>query len=213
MEILALNLQTRDKNEKVKDLRKSNLIPAEFYGKGVENKSLQVDYQTFRRLFRQAGGNTVLELNVDDGKEKYNALVHEVSYHPVTDVMTHIEFINVSMNEEIHTHIPLKFVGMAPAVKELAGVLVHNLDQIEVKCLPKDMIHDIEVNIESLVDFTNSIHVGDLNVPSKITVLTPADQLVLSVIAPRIEVEAPVEAAAAPAAEGAAPAAEGEKKE
>lgn len=211
MEILALNLQTRDKNDKVKDLRKSNLIPAEFYGKGVENKSLQVDYQTFRRLFRQAGGNTVLELHVDDGKETYNALVHEVSYHPVTDVMTHIEFINVSMNEEIHTHIPLKLVGMAPAVKELAGVLVHNLDQIEVKCLPKDMIHDIEVNIESLVDFTNSIHVGDLNVPSKITVLTPADQLVVSVIAPRVEVEAPVEAAAAPAEGAAAP--EAEKKE
>ncbi len=212
MEILALNLQTRDKSEKVKDLRKSNIIPAEFYGKGVENKSLQVDYQTFRRLFRQAGGNTVLELHVDDGKEKYNALVHEVSYHPVTDVITHIEFINVSMNEEIHTHIPLKLVGMAPAVKELAGVLVNNLDQIEVKCLPKDMIHDIEVNIESLVDFTNSIHVGDLNVPSKITVLTPADQLVVSVIAPRVEVEAPVEAVAAPA-EGAAAPAEGEKKE
>ncbi len=195
----------------MKDLRKSNLIPAEFYGKGVENKSLQVDYQTFRRLFRQAGGNTVLELHVDDGKETYNALVHEVSYHPVTDVMTHIEFINVSMNEEIHTHIPLKLVGMAPAVKELAGVLVNNLDQIEVKCLPKDMIHDIEVNIESLVDFTNSIHVGDLNVPSKITVLTPADQLVVSVIAPRVEVEAPVEAAAAPAEGAAAP--EAEKKE
>lgn len=212
MEILALNLQTRDKSDKVKDLRKSNIIPAEFYGKGVENKSLQVDYQTFRRLFRQAGGNTVLELHVDDGKEKYNALVHEVSYHPVTDVITHIEFINVSMNEEIHTHIPLKLVGMAPAVKELAGVLVNNLDQIEVKCLPKDMIHDIEVNIESLVDFTNSIHVGDLNVPSKITVLTPADQLVVSVIAPRVEVEAPVEAVAAPA-EGAAAPAEGEKKE
>lgn len=211
MEILALNLQTRDKKDKVKDLRKSNLIPAEFYGKGVENKSLQVDYQTFRRLFRQAGGNTVLELHVDDGKETYNALVHEVSYHPVTDVMTHIEFINVSMNEEIHTHIPLKLVGMAPAVKELAGVLVNNLDQIEVKCLPKDMIHDIEVNIESLVDFTNSIHVGDLNVPSKITVLTPADQLVVSVIAPRVEVEAPVEAAAAPAEGAAAP--EAEKKE
>ncbi len=101
---------------------------------------------------------------------------------------------------------------MAPAVKELAGVLVNNLDQIEVKCLPKDMIHDIEVNIESLVDFTNSIHVGDLNVPSKITVLTPADQLVVSVIAPRVEVEAPVEAVAAPA-EGAAAPAEGEKKE
>ncbi len=98
------------------------------------------------------------------------------------------------------------------SLKELAGVLVNNLDQIEVKCLPKDMIHDIEVNIESLVDFTNSIHVGDLNVPSKITVLTPADQLVVSVIAPRVEVEAPVEAVAAPA-EGAAAPAEGEKKE
>lgn len=210
MDVLTLNLQTRDKKNKVKDLRKSNIIPAEFYGKGVENKSLQVDYQTFRRLFRQAGGNTVLQLDVDGGKEKLSALIHAVDYHPVTDDIIHIEFINVRMDQEIHANVPLTFVGQAPAVKEAGGVLIHNLDQIEVKCLPKDMVHDIEVNIEPLVDFTVSIHVSDLKVPAGITVMNAPEEVVVSVVAPRIEVEAPVEAAA-PAE--SAPAEGGESKE
>ena len=75
MDIVTLEIQTRDKNIKAKDHLRQGQIPVEFYGRGLENKSLKVDYQTFRRLYNKAGSNTVVELNVD-GKEKVNALVH-----------------------------------------------------------------------------------------------------------------------------------------
>lgn len=193
MDVMQLEIQVRDGSQKAKDLLKSSIIPVEYYGKGVENQSLQVDYQTFRKLFRAAGTNTVVEL-VIEGKEKKNVLVHHVDFHPVTDQMTHIEFIHVNMGEEIQTQVPLEFEGVSPAVKELGGTLVHNLDYLDVKCLPKDLLHSFTVNIESIVDFHSAIRVKDLVLPSAVTVLTDLEELVVSASAPQAEeVDEPVE--------------------
>lgn len=199
MDVMTLEVQPRDKSMKAKELLANNLLPLEYYGKGVENSSFQVDYQTFRRLYKVAGGNTVIELN--DGKKKMNVLVHKVDTHPVTDKMTHVDLINVKMNVVIHAHIPLNFVGTAPAVKDLAGTLTHNLEEIEVKCLPGDLVHEIDVNIESIVDFHSSIHVSDLEIPSTLELVTPADEVVVSAVPPREEKE---EEEVAEAAEGEA---------
>ncbi len=204
---VSLNVQTRDKNLKAKEILASGLLPLEYYGRGVENRSLQVDYQDFRRVFRNAGYNTVIELVVD-GKDKLNVLVHEVKLAPVTDKMTHVDLVNVRMDEEIHTQIPLEFVGVAPAVKELAGTLMTHLNELSVKCLPKDLVHSIEVSLESLVDFNSTIHVADVKVPDSIAVINDPEELVATVAAPREEEpEEPVEGA-----EGAEEGAEGEEK-
>lgn len=204
MDIVSLEIQTRDKNIKAKDYLRQGLIPVEFYGRGVENQSLKVDYQTFRRLYNKAGSNTVVELDVD-GKEKIKALVHEVEYHPVNDSIIHVDFINVRMDEELETSIPLVYHGVAPAVKELAGILVTNLNEVEVRCLPGDLIHSIEYSIEPLVDFHSYVRVKDLKVPSTIVILNDPESVVATVVAPKVEEEhQPVAVAAEGAvAEGA----------
>ena len=226
MDIQTIDVQTRDPKVKSKDLRLKNLLPAEFYGRGVKNLSLQLNYGVFRRLYKTAGRNTVIELNVD-GKAKHNVLVHDLQRDPISDAVIHVDFINVRMDEVIHAKIPLKFVGTAPAVKELGGILTYNLDEIDVKCLPKDLIQSIEVSVESIVDFHSYVRVKDLKVPASVTVTNPPDEVVVTAVLPKEEVEAaPVVAAAdvpatavtpaAPGAEGAAPAAapatEGKKK-
>lgn len=192
MDIVNLDVQARDKTVKAKDLLGANLIPAEYYGRGVENKSIQMDYQTFRRVFRKAGTNTIIELKIDE-KESLNVLVHDIQYHPVTDNVKHVDFINVRMGEKLKTSVPLEFVGISPAVKEQAGVLAPNLHEVEVECLPKDLIHSIEVNIEGLVDFTDSIRVADLKVPDTIAILNDSNVMVVTTVAPREEeVDVPV---------------------
>lgn len=198
---MTLELGARDKGARARDLLASSLIPCEFYGKGVENMSLQVDYQTFRKVFRVAGTNMILALKVE-GKDPVNALVHEIQYDPVTDMIKHIDFMNVRMGETLHTKIPVELVGVAPAVKELGGMLMHHLNEIEVKCLPKDLIHKIEVNIESLVDFHVAIKVQDLKVPSTLEVLNDPEDMVVTAIAPRVEEESDETAETAEAAEG-----------
>ncbi len=202
-----MDVQPRDLKLKAKQLLESDLIPLEYYGKGVENKSFQVDYQTFRRIFNRAGSNTIISLK--DGKGNYEVLVHDVQYHPITDKIVHVDFINVEKGKVIHTKVPIEFTGNAPAVKELAGTLMTSLTEVEIKCLPKDLIHSIEVNIDSLVDFTVFIRVKDLIVPSTIEILNDPEDVVVTVVPPAKEEEPE------PAAEGTegAEAAEGEEGE
>ncbi len=218
MDKMTLDVQSREEGTKAKKLLASGLIPIEFYGKGTENMSLQVDYQAFRKLFRFAGTNTIISLNIDGGKSKVDTIVHDVNYHPITDKIIHVDFVKVKMDEFVYTKIPIVLTGVAPAVKELGGTLMHNLDELEVKCLPGDLIHNIEVSIEPIVDFNSFIRVKDLSVPDTLEVLGDPEEVVVTAVPPRVEEEPEVveevaegEAEGAEAAEGEA--GEGEKKE
>lgn len=186
MDIVKLTVQPRDKTVKAHALRRRDMIPAEYYGHGIANESLQMDYQTFRKIYRHAGENTVIDLEIEGGGKK-KVLVHRVDYNPVSDRFTYVEFINVRMDEEVTTHVPIILEGQAPAVKELSGVLVQNLDELEIRCLPGDLIHELTVSVESLVDFNAAVHVSDIKVPEKITVLTEPETTVATVTPPREE--------------------------
>lgn len=207
MDKATLKAQSRQMDEKTSHLRSSSLIPAQYYGKGVDNINLKMDYQDFRRLYRTAGENTVIELEID-GKDKKKVLVHRVDYHPVRDEITYVELINVRMDEEVTANVPVVLVGTAPAVKELGGTLIHSLDEVEVRCLPGDLIHEIVLNVEPIVDFHSALHVSDLVVPAKVQIVTPMELTIVSAQAPRED-----EPEEAPVVEGEVPLVGKEKKD
>jgi len=210
MDIITLEVKSREADTSAKNVRNEDLIPAVFYGDKKENKNLMVDYQTFRRVYEKAGGNTVLELDID-GKEKVNVLVHAFQNNPITDRFSHIDFKFVDLNKEITTEVPLIAVGEAKAVREFGGTLMQSRDTVTVKCMAKIIPHSIEFDISGLEDFHSSIHVSDLKLPEGVVAVDDLELTVASVAAPRAEeVEAPKPAEAAPAAEGAKPE---EKKE
>ncbi|MEK9159194.1 MAG: 50S ribosomal protein L25 [Patescibacteria group bacterium] len=209
MDKVSFTAQARDKSVKAKTIRKMNLIPAEYYGHGVENISLQMDYQSFRKLYKKSGSNTVIDLEIE-GKGVKNVLIHRVDTHTVTDLYTHVEFINVRMDEEVSTTIPVRLEGTAPAVKDLGGILIQNLDGIEVTCLPRDLVAEIVVNVETLVDFNSSITVADLKIPKGITVANEPEASVAYVTQPQEEEVATTETAVVDVASVEVP---GEKKE
>lgn len=184
MDNATLSVQVRDAAKTAKNLRKEGMIPAVYYGKGVDNMSLQMDYQNFRRLYRKAGDNTVIELQIEGGKP-VKVLVQQVQYHPVSDEFTHIEFINVNMNEAVTAHVPVLLEGQCAAVKELGGTLIQNLDSVEIRCLPGDLIHELKLDVAALVDFHSALHVSDLTVSDKIEILTAQELTIATVQAPR----------------------------
>lgn len=215
MDTITLEVQLRDPKTKKSELRNKSLIPAEYYGKGVGNRSFQMDYQTFRKTYIVAGKNTIITLNVD-GKDHLYVLVHDIQLDPVTDEIIHVDFFNIKMDEKIHTKVSLEFTGLAPAVKEFGGILMTNLTEVEIKCLPKDLIHKIEVSLTSLVDFRSFVRVKDLIVLDTIAILNNPEDVVATVVAPKQEEE--VVKAVPTAVEGEVPAegataTEGEKKE
>ena len=188
METVKLKATKRDMNVKAKDYRKQGYVTAEYYGNGVKNHSFIIGYQDFRRAYKAAGKSTVLELELDDGEKTY-ALIHEVDYHPVSDQYTHIDFIHVDLNKDVTTKIPLVFVGEPLAVKELKGTLMQALEAVEVKCLAKDLVSSMDVDVSGLVDFNSIIRVADLKFPEGYTVLADLNETVAIVTPPREEKE------------------------
>ena len=193
------------KRETAKEARKEGRLAIIYYGKGVEPISFGTDYQDFRRTYKKAGKSSIIVM-IDEKKKEFPVLIHEIQYDVVTDEMTHVDAMAVNLKNKITTEIPLVFVGQAPAVKDLGGTLMHNKETVHVECLPKDLVHEIQVGINTLVDFHSAITIGDIEVPEGITILDAKDINVATVSAPRKEEE---ETPAEEGAEGA----EEEKKE
>lgn len=187
MEKILLDVKVRDVKVSPNYLRKQRQIPAVFYGDKEKSVALQVDYQTFRKAFERAGGNQVIELNID-GKKK-PVLVHDVQYNPLTDNFDHIDFVSVNMNVEVKANIPVVIVGLAPAVKNLGGILTTLRHDLEVKCLPADLPQNIEVDVSGLETLHSSIHLSDLKLPSGVKLTGNPDDVVVSISVVKEEVE------------------------
>jgi large subunit ribosomal protein L25 len=116
------------------------------------------------------------------------------------------------MTEELTVDVPLVATGISYAVDQLGGTVLHPTETVRVRALPDHLPQSIEYSIESLVDFDVALHVRDLTVPSDVTLLTDADEIIAKVQAPRVVEEEPVVAEGEEGAEGEE-AAEGEAAE
>ncbi len=220
METITLEAKSRDIKVSPMFLRKNRRIPAVFYGHKENSLTVDVDYQEFRKAFRKAGSNQVVELSID-GKKK-PVLIHEVQYNPLTDNVDHIDFLHVNMNEEITANIPVVLTGIAPAVKNFGGILTTLKHEVEVRCLPTHLPQSIEVDVSTLEQLHSAVHVKDLKLSAQVKVHGSPDDVVVTVVAPKLVEEdalpqAPTEeaapaAAGAPAAPAAEKAPEAEKK-
>lgn len=204
METVALLAHPRSLQLKPKHLRLKGRIPAVCYGKGRENIHVEMDYIPFVKAFKKAGENTIIDLSVGEGKQ-FPVLVHDLTFDPVTDEVAHVDFVFVDMAKEVTTSVKVHFVGVSLAVKDLGGILTTQKPEIRIRCLPKDLIHSIEVDISPIVDFRTSVHVKDLKVPGTIKVLDDQEAVVVTATPPKVEEEV-AKPAEAVAVEGAAPA-------
>lgn len=174
--------------KKIKKYRKEGLIPAVAYGRKITSQNLWVDYLVFQKVYEKAGESTLIELEVDGGK-KVNALIQEIQIDPMTGKYSHIDFFQVRMDEKIEAEVPLEFIGEAPAVKESGGILIKNMEEIPVKCLPADLPSKLEVNINVLKAFDDNIKVKNLDISEKVEIMVDLDLVVAIVAPPRSEEE------------------------
>ncbi|MEK7496758.1 MAG: 50S ribosomal protein L25 [Patescibacteria group bacterium] len=186
MEIL--NVTTRVAEQTTNNLRSSGQIPAVIYGHGLKPAVVSVEKIAFGKVWRSAGESTLIDLMLDS-KEAVKVLIQSVQKDPVKGTVDHVDFHQIRMDEKLTTEIPLKFVGEAPAVKEFGGILVRNLDHLKVECLPKDLVHEIEVDTALLKELNHSLLVKDIKLPAGIKVLMKDDEMIATVIPPRTEAE------------------------
>lgn len=182
------NLEAKKRESTVHEIRRSEMIPAEVYGHGIKNMDIQVDSKQFADVFRAAGYTSLINLSIEDGKP-HTVIIREVQLHPVKSTVLHVDFYQPRLDQTIVANVPLTFTGEAPAVKDLGGVLVRAMDEVELEALPVDLPHDIEVDISQLNDFEKSIHVRDLKVSDKVDLHHDPDDTVALVQPPRTEEE------------------------
>jgi large subunit ribosomal protein L25 len=210
---LKLQAEKRVKNEKLA----TDFIPAVLYGKGIESQSLKLKKVDFEKIFTVAGESNLIDLDFGVGAVK--VLVKDSQRDVLKYTFTHVDFYQVNMKEKINTEIPLHFVGESKAVKELGGMLMREVHEIEVECLPGDLVDHIDVNISGLNTYDDVITIADLVIPKgfKLVHNNPED-VVAMVVEPKVEVEEVKPVEAAPVAgttpeAGAAPIAGEVKKE
>lgn len=173
--------------KKVKTLRSAGLIPAVVYGRGEKPEIISVDRIGFEKIYADAGTSSLVDLVID--KNRFKVLTHEPQLDPVREFPIHVDFYRVKMDEKITTEIPLEFIGESEAVEQLEGSLVTNRDNVEVECLPSDLVNHITVDITVLKTFDDSITVADLPTPAGIEILTDKDEVIALVEPPRSEEE------------------------
>lgn len=178
---MELQVQKREIiGKKVGALRKKGLITAELYGKGVENLHLVVSNKDFRKIFKQAGESSLINVVLEN--KKYPVIIHDVQFDPISDQILNVDFYQVRLDEKIKIRVPLEFIGESPATKEKDGILVKAMHEIELETLPGNIPHSIVVKLDRLQDIHQSIYVKDLSVSSNIRILAPAETVVATVI-------------------------------
>ncbi len=188
------------KGKKVGTLRREGKLPGVIYGHHFETQAILMDLKNATKVLNSATSSSIVTI-VIDGKE-HAALVREKQRDYIRNQFIHVDFQAVSQTEKIRTKVGIVISGVAPAVKDFNGVVVEGLDSIEVEALPKDLPERFVVEISSLANIGDAIHVSNISIPEAVTVLTPADEMVVLITAPAAE---EVEEAPAVEVEGAEP--------
>jgi len=198
---IELQAQKRDiTGRKVKQVRRAGFVPAVLYGKGQASIALQIPIKDFDKVLKLAGESTLVYLNVADlpgqaGGQSYPTIIKDVARNPLKDNVIHADFYKVRLDEKIKTNVPVVFIGEAPAVKELNGIFVRNVNELEVEALPQDLPSEISIDISVLKVFGEQIHLKDINLGDKIKLMGEPDEIIATVQEPKSQEELEAELA------------------
>ena len=191
--------------KQVRALRRAGKLPAVLYGHRIDSTPISLDTHETSLLLSRLTSSSLVTIRLD-GKE-YPTLVREKQCHPIKRHLMHLDFQALSLTEKTHAKVAIELHGIAPAVKDFDAIIVHSATELEVECLPQDLPERITVDISTLAEPGDSIHVRDIKLPGQVEILTNPDDVIVSATAAKVEVieEIPEEEAAEPeVAEGVA---------
>ena len=191
-------------------LRHAGQVPAVVYGGKSEPVSIQVEHEkTWIASQNEWFYSSILDLEIDGKVE--SVLLRDMQRHPFKQRIMHLDFQRVEANQALRASVPLHFINeeKSPAGKSAGVVVTHELTQLEVSCLPKDLPGHIEVDLSEL-KAGDTIHLSQVKLPAGVELphKVDAEHDVAVVVArlARTEVEETTEGetdAAAPAAPAA----------
>jgi len=185
VEKILLNAEMRPESGTAvaRRLRSEGKIPAVVYAKGEGTLHITADRREFVKLLHKQGENVIISLNIKKGSKMQpkTVIIKEIQYDTIKEDIFHVDFQQIKLTEKIRVHVPLVTRGDADAlgVKE-GGILEHVLREVEVECLPTDIPKQIVIDVANL-NIGDSVHVRELAVDEKVTLLTEPEQVAVLV--------------------------------
>ncbi|RZO85314.1 MAG: 50S ribosomal protein L25 [Kiritimatiellaceae bacterium] len=183
-EQLSVKKRSLEGSSSARRMRGAGRLPGVIYGTGSEPAAIEVETHAVEQVLHHHQSEMIL-IDIDlEGEGKVSVLLKDVQHHPVTGALVHVDLQRVSANETLQVEVPLELVGEPEGVKA-GGLLDHVMHGILVECLPADLPETVDVDVSAL-NIGDSLHVSDVVVGDKVTVITDADAMVASVAAPKV---------------------------
>lgn len=185
--MITLTAEKRDTKANLEKIRKEGKLPAVFYGPKEKTTPISISSKDFIKAWKKAGESSVIILK--EGQNEHEALIHDVDFHPVTGVPRHADFYVIEKGKKVRVHIPLVFEGVSPAVKDKGGILIKVLRELEIEASPKDLPHELKVDISSLTELDSVIIAKDIKLSSSVELISNEEEIVASIAEAKEETE------------------------
>lgn len=180
--------RTANRKADLTNVRESGFIPGVVYSKGQEGKTVQLNEHDFVQMLRHhSGENLIIDLNVDESNVQH-VLIKEIQHHPLTSRILHVDFHEISLDRMIRVMLTVECVGTPVGVTTGGGTLDVQTREIEVECKASDLVEQVEVDVSDL-KIGDHITVADVRLPADYELLSPGEQSVAAVLAPRVAEE------------------------
>jgi large subunit ribosomal protein L25 len=190
MEQIRLMVQKRSVlGKQVRRLRREGWVPAVLYGHGVESLPIQALQGDLGGIVAQASLSRLIALQVGDEEAPRVALIRDVQRDVLTEKILHVDFLQIQMAETLRTTIPLQLIGQSPVTEQRGGMLLQGITEVEIECLPGDLVDAIEVDVSALLAIDQELTIADLTVPQGIEVLADPQEMVVRAMWVREEEE------------------------
>jgi len=156
-------------------MRRSGFIPGVVYGKGMDPIEIKVSTKDLREIVAKYGRNTVLDLKLDN--QVIPAMIKDIQLDLLGARYEHVDFQRIAMDEVIRTRVPIRLSGEG-IIESKGGLVMLQLDELEVECLPKDLPEFIDIDV-SKMEIGHSLKVGDIELPEGVQVLSEPGETVL----------------------------------
>jgi large subunit ribosomal protein L25 len=163
--------------KQVRALRREGKLPAVIYGRHLDPINIVLDAHSASRILAKVSSSSLVMIALD-GKE-YPTLVREKQLDFIRNTMIHVDFLAVSLTENITASVTIHFEGSSKAVSEYGAILVNGLNELEVECLPPDLPERFVVDVSGLDEIGDGIYVRDVAIPEKVTLLSDPDEMVI----------------------------------
>jgi len=179
--MFKLNALKRDVKKSPDSIRKKGGIPAVFYGRKETSTPITVPAADFKKVWKEAGESSIITLSLGEEERELTALINDVALDPVRSTPIHADFYIIEADRPVEVSVPLEFIGESVAVKDLGGILVKVMHEIEVRGLPRDLPQHLTVPVSSLLTLESQILVKDISLPSGVTILSNPLDVVASI--------------------------------